>query len=164
MQARQSPRALNVFLSPWLASFDFFQASVNPAVFIITSTTLIYVLVVYDDECILVGRESVTVPSSIIIKSAFSTRFEELGLASWLLGCCIVRDCVNMTLTFSQSQYAEDILDQFAMSACSSSPTPMSSKPSTDPLLDLPLYVKLFSFPSLLSKLLYYANMTRPNI
>ena len=69
-----------------------------------------------------------------------------------------------MTLTFSQSQYAEDILDQFDMSTCSSSPTPMSSKPTPDPFLNLPLNVKLFPSPSLLGKLLYNANMTRPDI
>ena len=69
-----------------------------------------------------------------------------------------------MTLAFSQSQYAEDILDKFGMSSCSFSPTPTSSKPTTDPLLDLPLNVKLFPFPSLLGKLHYYANMNRPDI
>jgi hypothetical protein len=40
----------------------------------------------------------------------------------------------------------------------------MSSKLTIDPLLDHSLDVKLFPFASLLGKLLYYANMTRPNM
>ena len=147
------PRARNALLSSWLISYGFSQSNVDPVIFTITFPTLLYVLAVYVDDCIIVGRNG---PFIYNFKSAFSTRFDnkDLGLASWLLGCNIVRDRSARTLTLSQLQYASDILEQFGISTCSPAPTPMSSKPTTDPLLDFHLDVKLLPFASLLGKLL----------
>jgi hypothetical protein len=160
---REAPRAWNSLFSSWLVSFGFSQSSVDPAIFTITSSSFLYVLAVYVDDSILVGRNS---PFISTFKSAFSARFDidDLGPASWLLGCSITRDRVNHTLTFSQSQYVEDILEHFGMSTCTPTSTPMAAKLSTDSLLDQPLDVKAFPFSSLIGKLLYCANMTRPDI
>ena len=67
-------------------------------------------------------------------------------------------------LSLFHSEYASDILEEFSMATCSPAPTPMSSKLAIDPLLDEPLDVNIFPFAFLLGKLLYYANMTRPDI
>ena len=146
-----------------LISFGFSQLFVDSAIFSITSSNLLYVLDVYVDDSILVGRNG---PFIIVFKAAFDAQFdiEDLGPASWLLGCSVTRDRTNRTLAFSQSQYVADILEQFSMSTYSSSPTPMSAKPSADAILDQPFDVKMFPFASLLGKLLYCANMTRLDI
>jgi hypothetical protein len=123
----------------------------------------LYILAIYVDDCLLVGR---TGPFILAIKASFGLRFdiEDLGPASWLLGCSIVRGRVLRNLTLSQSLYMEDIRDHFGMSCCHPSPIPISSKPTLNVLLDLPLDVKTFPFPSLIGKLLYRANMSRPDI
>jgi hypothetical protein len=106
---REVPRAYNALLIFWLLSFGFSQSTVDPAIFTMTFFCLPYVLVVYIDECIIVGLFG---PFIYNKKSAFSTRFdiEYLGPASWLLGCCIVWDRTARTLTLSQLQYADGIL------------------------------------------------------
>jgi hypothetical protein len=160
---REAPRAWNILFTSWLVSFGFTQSLVDHAVFTISVTDFLYILAIYVDDCILVGRNG---PFILNFKTAFSLRFdiEDLGPASSLLGCYIVRDRVFRTLTFSQSQYVEDIRDHFGMTTCNPSPTPMSSKPTANNILDLPLDVKSFLFSSLVGKLLYCANMTRPDI
>jgi hypothetical protein len=111
---REAPRAWNTLLSSWLLSFGFSQSNVDPTIFTITSNRRLYVLAIYVDDCILVGRSG---PFIYNFKSAFSTRFdiEDLGPASWVLDFCIVRDRTARTLTLSQSQHAEDILKKFGM-------------------------------------------------
>ena len=160
---REAPRAWNALFSSWLVSYGFSQSVVDPAVFTISWSGLLYILAVYVDDCILVGRDG---PFFINFKTAFSARFdiEDLGPAAWLLGCCIVRDRAHRTLTLGQSQYADDILSHFGMSSCHPSPTPMTSKLSSTDILDSPLDTKAFPFSSLIGKLLYCANMTRPDI
>jgi hypothetical protein len=127
------------------------------------SSDLLYVLVVYVDDSILVSRNG---PFISVFKAAFAARFgiEDLGPVSWFLGCSITRDRPNRILTLSQSQYVEDILEQFGMSTCCSPATPMSVKPSNDGLFDPTLDVKAFPFASLLDKLLYCSNMARSDI
>jgi hypothetical protein len=160
---REAPRAWNALFNSWLVYFGFSQFSVDPAIFTIISSDFLYVLVVYMDESIIVGRFS---PFIAAFKVVLSSHFDidDLGPASWLLGCSITRGRLNHTLIFSQSQYVHNILEHFGMSTCSPNSTPMAAKLSTDSLLDLPLDVKTFPFASLIGKLLYYANMTRPDI
>ena len=116
----------------------------------------------YVDDYILVGRPG---PFISIFKLAFAARFdiEDLG-PTWLLGCCITRGRVRCTLTFGQSQYVKDILVYFGMTSCHSALTPMAAKQSSTDLSDSPLDVKTFPFSSLIGKLSYCANMTRPDI
>jgi hypothetical protein len=150
---RETPRAWNALFGSWLISFGVSQFFVDPSMITIISSDFLYVLVVYVDDSILVGRNG---PFIFVFKAAFAARFDikVLGPTSWLLGCSITRDRPNRILTLSQSQYVEDILEQFGVSTCSSAATPMSAKPSTDALLDQPLDVKAFPFASLLGKLL----------
>jgi len=160
---REAPRAWNALFTSWLVSFGFSQSSVDPAIFTLVFSDLLYVLAVYVEDSILVGRQG---PFIFVFKAAFAARFdiEDLGPASWLLGCSITRDRLSRILTLSQSQYVEDILEQFGMSTCSSAATPMAAKPFTDAALDQPLDVQAFLFASLLGKLMFCANMTRSDM
>ena len=114
---REAPRAWNIFFTFWRVSFGFTQSLVDPAVFTIFVTDFLYLLAIYVDDCILVGR---TGPFILNFKAASSLRFdiENLGPASWLLGRSIVRDRVLRTLTFSQSHYVEDIRDHVGITTC----------------------------------------------
>jgi histone deacetylase 1/2 len=94
----EAPRAWNSLLSEWLASIGFKQSKANPAVYTILHNSLLYILAVYVDDYILVGKQG---PFILNLKKNFSSRFqiEGLGPASWLLGCRVERARPNRILT-----------------------------------------------------------------
>ena len=114
---------------------------------------LIYILVVYVDDCILVGKQG---PFIINFKNSFSSRFliKELGPVSWLLGFKILRDRPRRILRISQDQYIADILEDFGMSNATVAGTHMTAKQSTDVSTNNLLDTKLFPFAKLIGKLL----------
>ena len=106
---RQSPRAWNQLVTSWLVDYGWTQSKVDPGAYtIIVVRSVWYILAVYVDDCILVGRDGPFLSQFI---KEFGTRFkiEFLGPAAWLLGCSIVRVRVYGT-TFCGRMYL-DMLD-----------------------------------------------------
>ncbi len=73
----------------------------DPGVFTTFYEQLLYILVVYVDDSILICKMRKFITD---FKAAFASRFaiEDLGPATWLLGCRIVRDRERRTLEFGQ--------------------------------------------------------------
>ena len=86
-------------------SYGFSQSLVDPGVFISFYEKLLYILAVYVDDSILVGKRGKFITE---FKVALASRFEieDLGPATCLLGCKIVGDRDRRTLKFGQEQYA----------------------------------------------------------
>jgi histone deacetylase 1/2 len=160
---REAPRAWNFLLSEWLSSIGYKQSKVDPAVYTILHNCLLYILAVYVDDCILVGKQG---PFILTFKKNFSSYFqiEDLGSSSWLLGCRIERDRPNCILTIDQGKYITDILEEFDMTTAKIADTPMAAKQSKDTSTSEPLDKKIFPFAKLIGKLLYCSNCTRPDI
>ena len=160
---REAPKAWNALLTAWLVSYGFSRSLVDPGVFTAFYEKLLYILAVYVDESILVGKRGKFITE---FKAALASRFEieDLGPATWLLGCKIGRDRDKKTLEFGQEQYATKVIEEFGMSSSSHVGTPMASNAVSKPRHDEPLDTKLFPFPTLIGKLLYLSNCTRLDI
>ncbi len=144
---REAPRAWNSLLSEWLSSIRFKQSKVDPAVYFILHNSLLYIMAIYVDDNILVGKQG---PFILTFKKNFSSRFqiEGLGPSSWLLGCMIERDRPNRILTIDQGHYITNILEEFDMTTAKAAGTPMAAKPSKDTSTTEPLDKGLFPLQS----------------
>ena len=87
----EAPRAWDNVPSDWLIGIGFTQSKVDPATCTIIDNHLLYILAVYVDGCLPVGKLGPFIAS---FKRDFASRFQivDLGLAAWLLGCTIERD------------------------------------------------------------------------
>ena len=161
---KQAPRNWNKLVTEWLIDFGFTQCLTDPGAYTITVKGSLFVLCVYVDDCILVGRKS---PFISDFKIKFSDRFkiEDLGPASWLLGCTITRDRQKRTICIGQRQLMSDLLDEFGMENCSPLGTPLPAKTLDAVALESPLLdVTKFRYARLVGKLAYASNCTRPDI
>ena len=88
-------------LIAWLVGYGWTQNLADPGCFTITVDGHLYVLAVYVDDSILLGKQG---PFIDRFKAAFGKRFkiEDLGPVSWLLGCEITRDRKNRILRIGQ--------------------------------------------------------------
>jgi len=161
---KQAPRAWNSCVTEWLENYGFTQSRVDPGIYTSMCKGHLYVLAIYVDDCLLIGRRG---PFIVEFKKDFSAEFkiEDLGPVSWLLGCSIERDRKLRTLSIRQRQYIIDILELFNMSDCISVGTPMTTKPpQVDKPDDLISNDASRPYAQLVGKLLYLANCTRPDI
>ena len=103
-------------MTDWLVEYGFEQCKVDPGIYTIYDNGHMYVLCVYVDDCIVIGKKGDFFRK---FKSDFTRKFkiEELGPAAWLLGCSIRRDRAKRTLQFGQRQYVTDILNDFDIAA-----------------------------------------------
>ena len=159
----QAPRCWNQKVTAWLHEYGFEQSKVDPGIYTMYHQERIYILALYVDDAICIGRDIAFI---LKLKEDFAAAFdiEDLGPVSWLLGCSIKRNRNAKTITISQKQYLLDILDTFGMSDCKPVATPMSAKPTVDNSLDEPLDIKQHKYAELVGKLNYLANCTRPDI
>ena len=161
---KQAPRNWNKLVTEWLIDFGFTQCLTDPGAYTITVKNSLYVLCVYVDDCILVGKKS---PFISAFKIKFSERFEieDLGPASWLLGCTITRDRQKRIICIGQRQLMSDLLDEFSMDNCSIVGTPLPAKTLDAVSIESPtLDVTKFRYARLVGKLAYASNCTRPDI
>jgi hypothetical protein len=158
---KQAPRSWQALLSSWLRSYGFSQSKADPSLSTLLRNDQLFALAVYVDDCLLIGRNCKFLSE---FRKEFSSRFhiEDLGPASWILGCSIIRDRSRGTLSLLQTQYLKDVLSDFGMSECSSISTPMSAKPFK--LSDTHFNAKEMPYAKLVGKLLYASNYTRPYI
>jgi len=61
-----------------------------------------------------------------MFKHHISSRFfiEDMGPATWILGCNIIRNRTCGTLHLVQTQYLKDVLQEFGMRECTTVSTP----------------------------------------
>ena len=159
----QAPRCWNHKVTAWLENYGFKQSMVDPGIYTMYFDDRIYILALYVDDAICVGRSLEFISK---FKADFAEAFdiEDLGPVAWLLGCSIRRDRQARTLHVTQKQYIIDILETFGMTDCKPVATPMAAKPTADDNLDDALDTKVFKYARLVGKLMYLANCTRPDI
>ena len=68
-EIREAPQAWNSLLSEWLINVNFKQSKVDPAIYTIIYKSQLYILAVYVDDCILVGKQ---IPFILNVRKAFS--------------------------------------------------------------------------------------------
>ena len=160
---KQAPREWNQLLTAWLVKYGFDQNLADPGCYTINCDGHLYVLAVYVDDCILVGKGG---PFIVNFKAAFGTRFkiEDLGATSWLLGCEITRDRSQRIIRIGQRQFCIDMLEQFGLLDCSPVGTPLPARTTDEPPASSALNTKSFDYPALVGKLLYLSNCTRQDI
>jgi hypothetical protein len=89
-------------LSSWLLSYGFRQSKADPSLYTLLRNDQLFALAVYVDACLFIGRNCKFLSE---FKKEFSSRFqiEDLGPASWILGCSIIRDRLRGTLSLVQT-------------------------------------------------------------
>jgi hypothetical protein len=161
---KQAPRAYDSCFTEWLENYGFTQSRVDPGIYTTIYKGHLYVLAIYVDGCLLIGRSGSFI---VEFRKDFSSEFKigDLGPDSWLLGCSIERDRKLRTLCIRQRQCIVDILDLFNMAGCISVGTPMTTKPPQVHKPDEPINNDASRpYAQLVGKLLYLANCTRPDI
>ena len=136
---------------------------VDNGVFTYKHGNLLYIVALYVDDSILVGRKGKFIKN---FEAALSQKFEieDLSLAYCLLGCRIDRDRGKRILRLGKEQYVTDILEYFNMSSSAIVGTPMAARLSLEADSDQPFDTQAYMFPSLIGKLLYCSNCTCPDI
>jgi hypothetical protein len=124
---REAPKAWNELFTVWLIDYGFVQSLVDPGVFTYKHGNLLYIVALYVDASILIGKEDDFIR---IYKAALAKRFEieDLGPVCWLLGCRIERERGKRTLRLGQEQYVTDIREEFNMCSAVHVGTPMAAK------------------------------------
>jgi hypothetical protein len=104
------------------------------------------------------------------VKSDLASHFKihDQGPTTSILGIKVERDRPNRTISLSQPGYIESILEQFGMSDCNPTHTPMeeNQKLSASMSPDMPecqSEMKAYPYRELIGKLLYLAIATRPD-
>jgi hypothetical protein len=97
---REAPRAWNVVLTKRLISYGFKQSLIDRGIYAIIVGILLFIFVVYVDDSILVGKDGEFIPH-FMSDLAKRLKIEDLGPATWLLGCSIERDREHMILRIS---------------------------------------------------------------
>jgi Reverse transcriptase (RNA-dependent DNA polymerase) len=156
---KQSPRAWFNTLSTALLAYGFLGSQYDPSLFIYSSHGKVAYLLIYVDDLILTGNNSLLL-SDIILSLQSKFAVKDLGLLHYFLGIEVSPTSQGLLLT--QSKYIMDLLHRANMHASKPSASPMiahppMSKTDGDPLDNPRLYRTIVGG-------LQYATITRPDI
>lgn len=157
---KQSPRCWNEKFHTCMSSLGFSRSSADPCLYIKISGKIFICLVLYVDDMLLVGNDSVAVN---ILKKQLADTFEmkEMGEVKNFMGLSIKINRDTGELTIDQSKYTSSILEKFGMDQCHPRSIPMDSILNLDkseiPKSELP-------YRELLGSLMYLMIGTRPDI
>lgn len=158
---KQAPRAWHGKLSQELAAMDFKPSAADPALFIKTSSPLVYLLTYVDDILVITGDTAAMNDTKTKIQASFEAR--DMGPVSFFLGMDIHRDRKERSIALGQHRLTKDLLEKYGMSECKPLSTPLS--PSTKLTKDgEPLDTAIYPYPQLIGSLLYLSVCTRPDI
>ena len=158
---KQAPRVWHAKLSKELETLGYQPSAADPALFIKTGSSPVYLLTYVDDILIITGD----IGALATTKSKLLTIFEgrDLGPASFFLGMDIQRDRQARTLSLGQSRLTRDLLDKYGMTECKPLSTPMST--ATKLCKDgEPLDTTAHGYSQLIGSLMYLSVCTRPDI
>lgn len=119
---KQAPRAWFHRLHSFLIDNGFFNSQSDASLFIRHSSTHSLFLLVYVDDLIVTGSDTIAINDFIeLLCSAFNSR--KLGNLGFFLGMEVTR--TTDTLYLSQCRYATDLLSKFNMASCKPCSTPI---------------------------------------
>lgn len=128
-------------------------------------------LVVYVDD-LLLAASTKSFMREIKAKLTGKFKMRDLGAASFLLGIEIKRNRTNRTISLSQGQYIDKVLEHCGMQDCNPSQTPMATHPhitSDDPEDNtvhqtLTIGTKSVLYPTIIGSLMYAMLGTHPDL
>ena len=158
---KQAPRAWHAKLKEELEAIGFAPSAADPALFIKSSDTPIYLLTYVDDILVITRDKQALIDTKASIMGVFEAR--DMGEASCFLGMDIVRDRDARTITLSQHRLTSDLLTKYGMEECKALLCPLSTstKLSKD---GEPLDRNNFAYSQLVGSLMYLSVCTRPDI
>ncbi|CAI7878953.1 unnamed protein product [Closterium sp. NIES-53] len=161
---RQAPREWHDTLRTTLAALGFAPSIADPSLFLRTDTTLppFYVLVYVDDLVFAIADAEVLAHMKSELKKRH-TCTELCELTSYL-GLRITRDRAQRTITLTQSQMVQQVLQHFGFTYSSPQSTPLPtghslSAPPSDESVE-----PSGPYPELVGCLMYLMTCTRPDL
>jgi len=155
---KQAPRAWYTRLNDFLLSIGFRASNVDTSLFIFSVGTDICYLLVYVDDVLLTGSNSLLLQRFIqLLSSEF--KLPDLGFVYYFLG--IEVQSTSMGLMLRQHKYTFDILTRAGMLSCKPVDTPISTSKAT--ILPDPLFSDATCFCQIVCAL-QYLTFTRLNI
>lgn len=166
---KQAPRQWNKKITERLQQLGFKRGTGDQSLYSLrryvkeTKREEVVHLALYVDDLLIVGSSMVLIN---VIKTELSASFKmtDLGEAKHLLGISIKRDWEKGTITLSQEQYIDKVLDKFNMADCDPRPTPL---PSNHEILKgdtIDESMKDVPYASAIGSLMYAMVGTRPDI
>jgi hypothetical protein len=158
---KQAPRAWHARLRTELAAIGFTESAADPALFIKSSVTPIYLLTYVDDILLATSSETELATTKHQIMTTFDAR--DLGAASYFLGMDLRRDHSARTITIAQSRLTSELLSKYGLDDAKPLSTPLSA---TDKLTTIgePLDTAASPYSQLVGSLMYLSVTTRPDI
>ncbi|CAI7855463.1 unnamed protein product [Closterium sp. NIES-53] len=165
---RQAPREWHDTLRTTLAALGFAPSTADPLLFLRTDTLLppFYILV-YVDDLVFATADTAGLAH---VKSELQKRHTctDLGELRSYLGLQITRDRARRTITLTQSQMVQQVLQHFDFTYSSPQATPLSTRHSTRHSLSaLPSDESVEPsgpYPELVGCLMYLMTCTRPDL
>jgi len=155
---KQAPRAWYTRLNDFLLSIGFRASKVDTSLFIFSVGADICYLLVYVDDILLTGSNSLLLQRLIqLLSSEFKLR--DLGSVHYFLG--IEVQFTSMGLMLRWHKYILDILTRAGMLSCKPVDTPISTSKAT--ILPDPLFSDATRFRQIVGAL-QYLTFTRPDI
>ena len=120
---RQSPRCWYGTVDEHVVEIGFKRLMSDPCVCIYSEGGAIYVLTLYVDDVVLLGKDRKVLER---IKRKLMGRFSmtDMGDVSLVFGMEVTRDRTKGTVTITQENYAKFLLERYGMGNCNPAQTP----------------------------------------
>jgi len=165
---KQGPRIWVLKLHLVLTEISFKCTDCDYSVYIYRRDNVKVILLIHVDDLLIASNSCNAIQK---VKSDLASQFKihDQGPATSILGIKIERNHPNWSISLSQPSYIESILEQFSMSECNPTHTPMQEnhKLSTSMSPDTPerqAEMKAYPYRELIGKLLYLAIAMCPDI
>jgi hypothetical protein len=112
-------------MDSYLLSHDFVICKFDSNVYMLRTTDLVMILVLYVDDILITGSSSSAID---LVKDILHDKFYmmDMGPLHFFPGLEISQDAFGIKI--SQAKYARDLLDRFHMTYCKFAPTPFLSR------------------------------------
>ncbi|CAI7730992.1 unnamed protein product [Closterium sp. NIES-54] len=161
---RQAPREWHDTLRTTLAALGFAPSTADPSLFLRTDTSLppFYILV-YVDDLVFATADTAGIAH---VKSELQKRHTctDLGELRSYLGLQITRDRARRTITLTQSQMVQQVLQRFDFTYSSPPASPLSTRHSLSALPSDESGEPSGPYPELVGCLMYLMTYTRPDL
>ncbi|CAI7754420.1 unnamed protein product, partial [Closterium sp. NIES-53] len=161
---RQAPREWHDTLRTTLAALGFAPSTADPSLFLRTDTSLppFYILV-YVDDLVFATADTAGLAH---VKSELQKRHTctDLGELRSYLGLQITRDRARRTITLTQSDMVQQVLQRFGFTYSSPQATPLPTRHSLSALPSDESVESSGPYPELVGCLMYLMTCTRPDL
>ena len=158
---KQASREWYLKVRAELEGMGFTQSEADHGVFIKTKNKALLIIAVYVDDFLLFSKDLDMINK---FKAQLGEHFEmkDLGEAEWVLKMQVEQSGDRGTVSLSQSQYVEEILERHGIANCRPVKTPMESNLQL-PVLEEP-EVDVKEYQRCIGSLMYLMVCTRPDI